>query len=278
MDMSCLNGATRMAYLSGMQALQDRGSANDRMLLSARQGGVNYSSFAQVLMQQEKSTSGKSKDYSHADPNIAAARKELAGISWNNSDEYMDHLKDKYGVIRVESVAKDQASLDKVRGTMCSGQDVVISPVALEKMANDPEKAARIEGTIDYFFSNIPQYEAEAAAMGLTFESCGCVVHDDGTVTYICGASDPPERVAEVERIHREKLEKEAETRRHYFEKAQMRAQEMREMEEASREHREIIRRMVQSVNGGDVSADATVFTMTQISHNSIMVSSMTMI
>lgn len=133
---------------------------------------------------------------------------------------------------------------------MCSGQDVVISPVALEKMANDPEKAARIEGTIDYFFSNIPRYEAEASAMGLTFESCGCVIHDDGTVTFICGASDPQERVAEVERIHREKLEKEAETRRYYFEKSQMRAQEMRKMEEASREHREIIRRMVQSVNG----------------------------
>ena len=119
---------------------------------------------------------------------------------------------------------------------MRSGHDVVVSPIALEKMATDPEKAAKIEGTIDYFFNNIPKYEAEAAAMGLTFESCGCVVHDDGTVTYICGGGDPPERVAEVQRIHLEKLEKEAATRRFYYEKALEEAQKHHNMEQEALE------------------------------------------
>ena len=99
-------------------------------------------------------------------------------------------------------------------GASMSGTDVVIAPNMLEKMASDPKIANRIEGTIDYFFNNIPKYEQEAAAMGLKFESCGCVVHEDGTVTYICGCADSPERVAEVDRINKEKREKDAAKRK----------------------------------------------------------------
>lgn len=44
---------------------------------------------------------------------------------------------------------------------------------------------------------------------GLVFEPCGVVVHKDGTVTYICGCSDSPERVAEVNAINKAKQEKE---------------------------------------------------------------------
>ena len=255
MDMSMLNGSARMAYFQGMQALQQRGSSSDRMMLAAKQGNASYGSFAQVLSQSRQNVRGNNSDYSVADKNIEAARQELSKISWNNTDEYMDHLKDKYGVVRVESVPRDQASLDKVGGTMRSGHDVVVSPIALEKMAGDPEKAAKIEGQIDYFLSNTDKFEVEAAAMGLTFESCGCVVHDDGTVTYICGGGDPPERIAEVERIHREKLEKEAEMRRLSAEKAQEAAQKRRELEQEELEKRRMFSQMVQFGNSGTYSA-----------------------
>ena len=59
---------------------------------------------------------------------------------------------------------------------------------------------------------------AWAASVGLTFEPCGVVIHEDGTVTYICGGGDSPERVAEVNRINREKAEKQAEQQRLYLE------------------------------------------------------------
>ncbi len=255
LDMSMLNGTARMAFMNGMQALQQRGNPTDRMLLAAKQGNASYNSFAQALSKSQQNVKATNRDYSVADKNIEAARQELSRISWNNTDEYMDHLKDKYGIVSVESVPRDQASLDKIGGTMRSGHDVVVSPIALEKMAGDPEKAAKIEGQIDYFLSNTDKYEAEAAAMGLTFESCGCVVHDDGTVTYICGGGDPPERVAEVDRINRKKREKEAEMRRVSAEKAQEAAQKRRELEQEETEKRRMFSQMMQYSSFSAVSA-----------------------
>ena len=253
--MSFWSGNARMAYFSGMQALQKRGNATDRMLLAAKQSNVSYPSFAQALSKSQQNVKATNRDYSVADKNIEAARQELSRISWNNTDEYMDHLKDKYGIVRVESVPRDQASLDKIGGTMRSGHDVVVSPIALEKMADDPEKAAKVEGQIDYFLSNMDKYEAEAAAMGLTFESCGCVVHDDGTVAYICGGGDPLERVAEVDRINREKREKEAEMRRVSAEKAQEATQKRRELEQEEMEKRRMFSQMMQYSSFSAVSS-----------------------
>ena len=91
------------------------------------------------------------------------------------------------------------------------GRDVIIAPNIIQEMATDTEKANYYEGKIKYIFDNIPKYTREAAAMGLTFESCGIVIHEDGTVAHICGGGDPPERVAEVNRINAEKRKKKLE-------------------------------------------------------------------
>ena len=138
----------------------------------------------------------------------------------SNVDAYMEHLKKKYGRVTIESVGKDQASLEKA-GRHMSGSDVVIAPNILEEMAGDVKKALYYEQKIDYFFNTvIPQGNAICAARGLVFEPCGVVVHEDGTVTYICGCSDSPERVAEVNRINAEKAKKKAEQQRQYQEQA----------------------------------------------------------
>ncbi len=145
-------------------------------------------------------------------------------------DAYMDHLESKYGRVTIESVGKDQASLQKAGGRM-SGDDVVIAPNIFEEMANDPNKAAYYEQKIDYFFTDvIPNGKAYAASIGLTFEPCGVVVHEDGTVTYICGGGDPPERVAEVNRINREKDAKKTAQQKEYQEQAAAAAAERRAM------------------------------------------------
>lgn len=143
----------------------------------------------------------------------------------SNVDAYMEHLKKKYGQVTIESIGKDQASLEKA-GKRMSGNDVVIAPNILNEMASDPKKAAYYEQKIDYFFTDvIPNGKAFAASMGLTFEPCGVVVHEDGTVTYICGGGDSPERVAEVNRINAEKAKKKAEQQRQYQEQAAAAAQ-----------------------------------------------------
>ena len=155
--------------------------------------------------------------------------REASKSQTQSKEEYVEHLKEKYGAIRIESVGKDQRSLDKIAGTMHGG-DVIISPIALDKMAEDPEYGQEIEKTIDHVFDSIPQYTAEAASMGLTFESLGVIVHDDGTVTHICGGGDTPERVAEVEEEHRKKRAKEAAQRQYYYDLAQDVAEERRKI------------------------------------------------
>lgn len=114
-----------------------------------------------------------------------------------------------------------------------SGNDVIIAPNILEQMANDPEKAAYYEHKIDYFFDEIiPTGTAMCAARGLDFQACGVVVHEDGTVTYITGCADSPERVAEVNAINKAKREKEAAQRKELLERSQEAAEQQEQQEQ----------------------------------------------
>ncbi len=136
----------------------------------------------------------------------------------SRADAYKKYLEKRYGPVTIQSVGKDQASLEAA-GKRMRGNDIVIAPNIFEEMVSDPLKAAYYEQKISYFFTDvIPKGTAWAASVGLTFEPCGVVIHEDGTVTYICGGGDSPERVAEVNRINREKAEKQAEQQRLYLE------------------------------------------------------------
>ena len=152
-------------------------------------------------------------------PAAEAAPVEPAG-DFDGTEVYLKRLRAKYGRVTVQDVGRDQESLAKAARGM-SGQDVVIAPNILEEMAQDPRTAIYYEQKIDYFFQTIvPRETARCAAMGLVFEPCGVVVHADGSVTYICGCSDSPERVAEVNRINRAKQEKKAAQQRLYQQQA----------------------------------------------------------
>ena len=143
-------------------------------------------------------------------------------------DAYTEYLRSKYGNVRIQSVGKDQRSLDRA-GKSMNGNDVVIAPNILEQMANDPEKAAYYEGKIDDFFNATPMLTASFAAKGLVYEPGGVVVHEDGSVTYISGCSDSPERVREVNEINKAKREKEAAQRKESIERSQEAAEERRQ-------------------------------------------------
>ena len=149
----------------------------------------------------------------------------------SKADAYTEYLRSKYGNVRIQSIGKDQKSLDRA-GKSMSGSDVVIAPNILEQMANDPEKAAYYEGKIDDFFNATPMLTASFAAKGLVYEPGGVVVHEDGSVTYIGGCSDSPERVREVNEINKAKREKEAAQRRESMERSQEAAEERKQQME----------------------------------------------
>ena len=146
-------------------------------------------------------------------------------------DAYTEYLRSKYGNVRIQSIEKDQKSLDRA-GKSMSDSDVVIAPNILEQMANDPEKAAYYEGKIDDFFNATPMLTASFAAKGLVYEPGGVVVHEDGSVTYIGGCSDSPERGRGGNEINKAKREKEAAQRRESMERSQEAAEERKQQME----------------------------------------------
>lgn len=153
---------------------------------------------------------------------LSAKKAENIGMTQEETgtsrvDTYQKYLEQKYGNVRIQSVGKDQQSLDKI-GKSMNGSDVVIAPNILEQMANAPEKAAYYEGKIDDFFNATPRLKAQFAAKGLDYQPCGVVVHEDGSVTYIGGCTDSPERVAEVNKINKAKMEKKAKQQKEYLE------------------------------------------------------------
>lgn len=160
-----------------------------------------------------------------------SSRSEVTNeVETSNVEAYKRHRESKDGQITVQSVGKDQASLQKA-GSRMNGNSVVIAPNILEDMANDPEKAAYYEQKIDDFFNATPRLKAQFAAQGLNYEPCGVVIHEDGSVTY-----DSPERVAEVNRINAEKAKKKAEQQRQYQEQSAAAAAQRRAMWERTAE------------------------------------------
>ena len=154
--------------------------------------------------------------------------KETGGTAGTSRvDAYTEYLRSKYGNVRIQNVGKDQQSLDKI-GKSMSGSDVVIAPNILEQMSIDTKKAAYYEGKIDDFFNATPMLKASFAAQGLDYQPCGVVIHEDGSVTYIGGCADSPERVAEVNAINKAKREKEAAQRKANMERSREAAEEQK--------------------------------------------------
>ena len=172
-------------------------------------------------MYQQNKVAGKNNIGNFNEVLAAKGATGTNAVDATRTDEYLQYLKQKYGNVSIQSIGKDQASLDRV-GKSMSGSDVIIAPNIFEQMANDIEKAAYYEQKIDYYFDTvIPRGMAMCAAQGLVFQPAGVVVHEDGTVTYITGCGDSPERVAEVNAINKAKQEKRAEQRKEQLERSQ---------------------------------------------------------
>lgn len=179
-----------------------------------------------TLLNSDYNASGGIKDVTDRElfAKIVNGKFNSAGVS---TSEYISHLKQKYGSVTIKSVGRTQAELDAV-GKSMGGSDVIIAPNMVEKMAADPELANYYESKIDKFFADEPKMQKIFAAKGLTYEVCGAVVHEDGTLTLICGGGDTPERVAQVNKINRERDEARSAQRKLYFEKSRQSAEQRR--------------------------------------------------
>lgn len=145
-------------------------------------------------------------------------------------DTYKEYLESRYGNVMIQSVGKDQRSMDSLGASTSGLGNVVIAPNILEEMANNPKKAAYYEGKIQNYFDSVPRYQAELSAMGHEIHSCGIVIHPDGTVThYICGDLKPEVRAKIEARIKAEDEEK-AKRRKQYLEQGQEAAEQRRQI------------------------------------------------
>ncbi len=155
---------------------------------------------------------------------------EAEQLQTRSAEDYKKQLERRFGPVTLESVGHDQKSLDAV-GKRMRGNDIYIAPNIFDDMVDDLETAAYYEKKISYFFTDvIPNGEAYAKSVGLTFEPCGVVIHEDGTVTYICGGGDPPEKVAKVEAENRARQEQRTKRRRELAELAAGQAAQRREL------------------------------------------------
>ena len=104
---------------------------------------MNFSNVGNILNSAYEYTSRTQKTTASS-TNFTESLQGAAKADTSNVDVYTKYLKSKYGKVTIQSVGKDQASLDRM-GKSMSGNDVIIAPNILEQMANDPEKAAYYE-------------------------------------------------------------------------------------------------------------------------------------
>lgn len=139
---------------------------------------------------------------------LSEVQQEIERPQEIDTETYKNYLEKKFGVrVTAKYFKNDQESLD-VLGRSMNGNDVVVAPNILEQMVTNREKANYYEEKIQYYFDNIPKWQAESSAMGLTYEPCGVAIHEDGTVYYIGGCTETPERKAKIIAAQKAKEEK----------------------------------------------------------------------
>ena len=146
-------------------------------------------------------------------------------------DEYTEYLKSRYGAnVMVKNVGKDQRSIDNFGASIAGYNNVVIAPNILEKMANDPEKAAYYESKIQAALDDFPRHHAELSAAGFEIHSYAVGIGSDGTVyKYVTGDLKPEVR-AKIEAKMKAEDEAKRARRERYKELSEEAAEKRREL------------------------------------------------
>ncbi len=124
----------------------------------------------------------------------------------SGTEQYVEHLKERYGAnVMIKNVGNDQRSIDNFGASIAGYNNVVIAPNILEKMANDPAKAAYYESKIQSALNSFPRCQAELSAMGHEIYSYAVGVDENGVVhTYVTGDLKPEVRAKMEARVKAE--------------------------------------------------------------------------
>ncbi len=178
---------------------------------------MDFSGIGSVLGNAYQYTSRTQKTASYG----ASFTDSLQGAAKSGTakaDVYKEYLEQKYGTTIIQSVEKDQKSIDNIGSGTAGTGNVVIAPNILEQMANDSEKAAYYEEKIQHYFDLVPKYAAELSAMGHEIHSSGIIIHPDGTVTHYISGDLKPEVRAKIEAQVKAEQEEKAKRRKQYQE------------------------------------------------------------
>jgi len=185
--------------------------------------------------------------------------------SSSRTDEYVEYLKERYGAnVMVKNVGNDQRSIDNFGASIAGYNNVVIAPNILEKMANDPEKAAYYESKIQSALNDFPRCQAALSAMGHEIHSYAVGVDENGVVhTYVTGDLKPEVRAKIEAKVKAEQEEKRA-RRKKYQELGEEVAQKHRELTELQNQRRLMVEALQKS--GFDMGADFYFISQPQVS------------
>ncbi len=151
----------------------------------------------------------------------------------SRTDQYVEYLKERYGAnVMVKNVGNDQRSVDNFGASIAGYNNVAIAPNILEKMANDPEKAAFYESKIQSALNDFPMHQAALSAMGHEIYSYAVGIDENGVVhKYVTGDLKPEVRAKMEAKVKAEQEEKRA-RRKKYQERSKEAAEERkRQME-----------------------------------------------
>ncbi len=183
----------------------------------------------------------------------------------SRTDQYVEYLKERYGAnVMVKNVGNDQRSVDNFGASIVGYNNVVIAPNILEKMANDPEKAAYYESKIQSALNDFPMHQAALSAMGHEIHSYAVGIDENGVVhKYVTGDLKPEVRAKMEAKVKAEQEEKRA-RREKYRELSEEASKKRRELAELQNQKRLMAEALQKS--GFDMGADFYFVSQPQVS------------
>ena len=153
--------------------------------------------------------------------------------SASREEQYVEYLKQRYGAnVMVKNIGNDQRSIDNFGASIAGYNNVAIAPNILEKMANDPEKAAYYEKIIQKELDNIPRCKAAMSMNGFEMSSYAVGIDENGVGhVYVTGDLKPEVRAKIEAKVRAEQAAK-RKRRQRYQELAEEAAQKRREQTE----------------------------------------------
>ena len=173
--------------------------------------------------------------------------KQTAGSgSADRTEQYVEYLKQRYGAnVMVKNVGNDQRSVDNFGASIAGYNNVVIAPNILEKMVNDPEKAAYYEQKIKKALDDFPKHQAELSLMGHELYSYAVGIDENGVVhKYLTGDLKPEVRAKIEAKVRAEQAAKRA-RREKYHELSAEAAEKRRELAKLQY-HRQLVSEALQ--------------------------------